>query len=117
MKIFIHSAYDCILATKRDLSDHLSWLLEHEKNQQAWELIDEHPEVISSSPEKLLEIGPGTPDHAQASTYILEPSLPYTCCLVEDGNGTLKFQCQTVNRTLILLDRLLLKFWILIAQR
>jgi hypothetical protein len=68
MKIFIHSPYDCILATKRDLSDHLTFLLEHEKNQQAWELIDEHPEVISSSPEKLAEIGPGTPDKAQASS-------------------------------------------------
>jgi hypothetical protein len=62
MKIFIHSPYDCVLATKRDLSDHLGWLLEHKHNQEAWELIDEHPEVISSSPEKLAEIGPGTPD-------------------------------------------------------
>jgi hypothetical protein len=68
MKIFIHSPYDCILATKRELSDHLLWLLEHEKNQQAWELIDEHPEVISSSPEKLAEIGPPTPDRVQASS-------------------------------------------------
>lgn len=68
MKIFIHSPYDCILGTKRDLSDHLSWLLEHEKNQEAWELIDQHPEVISSSPEKLAEIGPATPDKIQASS-------------------------------------------------
>lgn len=67
MKIFIHSPYDCILATKRDLSDHLSWLLENEKNQAAWELIDNHPSVIASSPEKLLEIGPGTPDKSQAN--------------------------------------------------
>ena len=68
MKIFIHSPYDCILSTKRDLSDHLSFLLEHQKYREAWELIDEHPEVISSSPEKLAEIGPGTPDKAQASS-------------------------------------------------
>jgi vacuolar protein sorting-associated protein 41 len=67
MKIFIHSPYDCILGTKRDLSDHLSWLLEHEKNQEAWELIDEHPEVISSSTEKLAEIGPGTSELSQES--------------------------------------------------
>lgn len=65
MKIFIQSPYDCILATKRDLSDHLSFLLEHHKYQQSWELIDEHPEVISSSPEKLAEIGPGAPDRSQ----------------------------------------------------
>lgn len=67
MKIFIHSPYDCILATKRDLSDHLSWLLENDKNQQAWELIDNHPSVIASSPERLLEIGPGIPDKTQTS--------------------------------------------------
>ncbi|XMA13796.1 hypothetical protein WAI453_006587 [Rhynchosporium graminicola] len=67
MKIFIQSPYDCILATKRDLSDHLSWLLDHEKNQEAWELIDEHPEVISLSPERLADIGPGVPDSVQGS--------------------------------------------------
>jgi hypothetical protein len=68
MKIFIHSPYDCIVATKRDLSDHLSWLLEQNQYQQAWELVDTHPEVISSSPERLAEIGPGTPDRKQAGT-------------------------------------------------
>ncbi|KAH8587439.1 vacuolar assembly protein-like protein [Bisporella sp. PMI_857] len=68
MKIFIHSPYDCILSTKRDLSDHLTFLLEHQKYQEAWELIDEHPEVISSSPEKLAEIGPGNTDPTQASS-------------------------------------------------
>jgi len=68
MKIFIHSPYDCILATKRDLADHLSFLLEHNKYKESWELINEHPEVISLSPEKLVEIGPGTPDRVQASS-------------------------------------------------
>lgn len=48
-KLFIHSPYDCILATKRDLTDHLGWLLEREKYQDAWELVDEHPEVLSVS--------------------------------------------------------------------
>jgi hypothetical protein len=48
-KLFIHSPYDCILATKRDLSDHLEWLLEHEKYQDAWQLLDEHPEVMPGS--------------------------------------------------------------------
>jgi hypothetical protein len=65
MKVFIHSPYDCILATKRDLSDHLSFLLEHHKYQQSWELIDESPEVISSSPQKLAEIGPVPLDRPQ----------------------------------------------------
>ena len=64
MKIFIHSPYDCVVARKRDLSDHLGWLLDHKRNREAWELIDEHPEVISASPEALAEIGPGTPDRS-----------------------------------------------------
>ena len=68
MKIFIHSPYDCILATKRDLADHLSFLLEHQKNQEAWELLDEHPEVITMSPEKLAEIGPDTSERIQGSS-------------------------------------------------
>lgn len=48
-KLFIHSPYDCILATKRDLGDHLAWLLEHKKYQDAWELLDENPEVMVTS--------------------------------------------------------------------
>jgi vacuolar protein sorting-associated protein 41 len=68
MKIFIHSPYDCILATKRDLSDHLIWLLEQNQYQEAWKLIDEHPDVISSSPERLAEIGPGTPERKQGGS-------------------------------------------------
>lgn len=49
IKIFIHSPYDCILSTKRDLSDHLSWLLEHQEYQKAWELVDEHPESVPTA--------------------------------------------------------------------
>ncbi|KAI0813532.1 hypothetical protein GGR55DRAFT_634883 [Xylaria sp. FL0064] len=48
-KLFIHSPYDCILATKRDLGDHLAWLLEHAKYEDALELLDEHPEVLTTS--------------------------------------------------------------------
>ncbi len=66
-KIYIHSPYDCILATKRDLSDHLSWLLERNKYKEAWTVVDEHPEVISSSPERLFDSSPSTPTKAQGS--------------------------------------------------
>ncbi|KAG6038801.1 hypothetical protein E4U41_003665 [Claviceps citrina] len=52
IKIFIHSPYDCILGTKRDLADHLAWLVEHEQFQQAWELMDENPDIISTAPDK-----------------------------------------------------------------
>lgn len=62
IKIFIHSPYDCILATKRDLGDHLGWLLEHQEYQRAWELVNEHPEIVSTS-DKLPELQPpSTPD-------------------------------------------------------
>ncbi|WZH46220.1 uncharacterized protein QYS62_007292 [Fusarium acuminatum] len=47
VKVFIHSPYDCILATRRDLSDHLGWLLERQQYQRAWELLDEHPEIMA----------------------------------------------------------------------
>ena len=66
VKIFIHSPYDCVLATKRDLGDHLAWLLEQEKYKEGWELLNKHPEAISSSAEKLAEIGPGTPERQQS---------------------------------------------------
>ncbi|KAJ4163749.1 hypothetical protein LMH87_005457 [Akanthomyces muscarius] len=46
-KIFVHSPYDCILATKRDLGDHLAWLLEHEYYSRAWELLDENPDILA----------------------------------------------------------------------
>lgn len=46
-KIFIHSPFDCILGTKRDLADHLSWLIEREEYKDAWELLDEHPEIMA----------------------------------------------------------------------
>ncbi|KAI5920114.1 hypothetical protein F4810DRAFT_449034 [Camillea tinctor] len=60
-KIFIHSPYDCILATKRDLGDHLTWLLDHQRYQEAWELLDEHPDIMNP-PLDRLELTPPTPD-------------------------------------------------------
>ncbi|KAI1915919.1 Vacuolar protein sorting-associated protein 41 [Ophidiomyces ophidiicola] len=47
IKIFIHSPYDCVAATKRDVKDRLSWLKEHKKYEEAWELIAKHPEAAS----------------------------------------------------------------------
>ncbi|KAI1103402.1 hypothetical protein F4804DRAFT_310315 [Jackrogersella minutella] len=60
-KIFIHSPYDCILGTKRDLGDHLDWLLEHQSYQDAWELLDEHPEIMNAPSERLSELLPNSP--------------------------------------------------------
>ena len=67
VKIFIHSPYDCILATRRDLADHLNWLLERQQYQQAWELVDEHPEIMSPP-----ELGATTPDHTQGTDDFFE---------------------------------------------
>ena len=67
MKIFIQSPYDCVLATKPTVGDHLSWLEVHEKYEEAWNLIDVHPEAVSSIPEKVTDSSPGTPTKAQAS--------------------------------------------------
>ncbi|KAK4167021.1 putative vacuolar protein sorting-associated protein [Cladorrhinum sp. PSN259] len=63
IKIFIHSPYDCILATKRDLGDHLTWLLDHQQYQQAWELVDEHPEIMATAPEAT----PLSPEHTHST--------------------------------------------------
>ncbi|KAK0650344.1 Vacuolar protein sorting-associated protein 41-like protein [Lasiodiplodia hormozganensis] len=47
LKIFIHSPYDCVIGVKRDLTDHLSWLLDHQNYEDAWELVNNHPEIVS----------------------------------------------------------------------
>ncbi|KAL2753221.1 hypothetical protein ACRALDRAFT_1065437 [Sodiomyces alcalophilus JCM 7366] len=71
-KIFIHSPYDCILATKRDLADHLAWLVEHQQYRKAWELLDENPDILASQADNntsnLGELVPATPDKRQGST-------------------------------------------------
>ncbi|KUI62407.1 hypothetical protein VP1G_09530 [Cytospora mali] len=65
-KIFVHSPYDCILATKRDLSDHLIWLLERHEYQTAWELVDENPEIIAT--DNLMELAsPSSPSRSQTN--------------------------------------------------
>lgn len=61
-KIFIHSPYDCVLATQRDLADHLEWLLEQQNYQNAWELLNDHPEIVNTSPDRLADLFSSTPD-------------------------------------------------------
>ncbi|KAJ5561810.1 hypothetical protein N7535_003728 [Penicillium sp. DV-2018c] len=50
-KIFIHSPYDCVVAVKRDLADRLAWLDSHGQYEEAWRLVDEHPEAAGSTPD------------------------------------------------------------------
>lgn len=53
LKIFIQSPYDCVLALKRDLSDHLTWLIDHEQYKEAWGLVQDYPEAIVAVGEEL----------------------------------------------------------------
>ena len=84
LKIFIQSPYDCVLAVKRDLSDHLSWLLERERYEEAWHLVSDHPEAVSSTREpSILSEGetPPTPSKHQetlAEFFADSPSLEPT---------------------------------------
>lgn len=51
MKIFIQSPYDCVVAVKRDLTDRLAWLESLAKYEDAWNLIDQHPEAAGTASE------------------------------------------------------------------
>ena len=68
MKIFIQSPYDCILATKPTLTDHLAWLVEHENYEEAWNILDSHPEAASGLSDRTPDVStPSTPTKAQGS--------------------------------------------------
>lgn len=51
IKIFVHSPYDCVAAVKRDLTDRLAWLDARGRYEEAWELVDEHPEAAGPAHE------------------------------------------------------------------
>ncbi|KAF1988165.1 hypothetical protein K402DRAFT_452894 [Aulographum hederae CBS 113979] len=53
LKVFIQSPYDCVLAVKRDLGDHFEFLMGQKRYREAWDLLNNHPEVIASSSERL----------------------------------------------------------------
>lgn len=54
-KIYVTSPYDVVFATERSPRDHLGWLLEKEKYQDAWHLVDAHPDVVTSDSGSLSE--------------------------------------------------------------
>jgi hypothetical protein len=49
LKLFMLSPYDCVLAVRRELTDHLAWLLERQQYANAWHLIDKHPNIADKS--------------------------------------------------------------------
>ena len=67
MKIFIHSPYDCVIATKPSLSDHFSWLDSHNQYEEAWHLLDRYPEAAYGRPERSSDSPSSTPTKAQDS--------------------------------------------------
>lgn len=66
MKIFICSPYDCILAVKRNLNDRLQWLVSVKRYQQAWELVDQHPEAAGTITDTSESSSPPTPSKASS---------------------------------------------------
>lgn len=66
MKIFIYSPYDCIVAVRRNLNDRMQWLLSMKKYQQAWELVDLHPEAAGTILESSESSTPPTPSKASS---------------------------------------------------
>lgn len=67
MKIFIHSPYDCVIATKPSLSDHFSWLDSHKMYEEAWNLLDQYPEAAYGQSDRASESLASTPTKAQGS--------------------------------------------------
>ena len=61
LKLFIQSPYDCALAIRRDNGDRLKWLVEREMYEEAWKLLDLHPEVAASGAPMEKGSRPGTP--------------------------------------------------------
>jgi hypothetical protein len=81
LKIFIQSPYDCVLAVKRELADHLNWELEHENYKDAWELIEDHPEIVSAANQTI-------PDPSPASTPIKKQDSLHEFFADEDESQT-----------------------------
>jgi vacuolar protein sorting-associated protein 41 len=64
LKLFIMSPYDCVLAIKRAPGDRLEWLLERKAYEEAWHLLDSHPDTIPADRE----------DQTDSSMSVASPS-------------------------------------------
>ena len=70
-KIFIHSPYDCIVAVKRDVADRLAWLDSHGEYEEAWNLINEHPEAAGSA-QDLNDYSSGSRPHSSLGDFFTD---------------------------------------------
>ncbi|EEQ84361.2 vacuolar assembly protein [Blastomyces dermatitidis ER-3] len=86
IKIFIHSPYDCIIAIKRGIVDRLAWLDSHEKYEEAWELIVQHPEAAAATLERAESL-PSTPTKPQSTL----------ADFFSDDNASVKTAIQAAN--------------------
>ncbi|KAI4109000.1 MAG: hypothetical protein L6R37_000718 [Teloschistes peruensis] len=83
MKIFIQSPYDCVLATKPTPADHFNWLESHAMYEEAWDLLNQHPEAVGDSSDASSESTPSTPTR---SSYRGQGTL--MDFLADDGSQT-----------------------------
>ena len=67
MKIFICSPYDCIVAIRRNLADRLQWLMKMKRYEEAWNLLDQHPEAVGTTLEPSEASSPATPSKASST--------------------------------------------------
>ncbi|KAL9596187.1 MAG: hypothetical protein Q9219_005973 [cf. Caloplaca sp. 3 TL-2023] len=67
MKIYIHSPYDCVLATKPTPADHFNWLDDHAMYEEAWDLLEQHPEAVGDYSETSSDTTPSTPTRTSAT--------------------------------------------------
>ena len=67
LKISIQSPYDCVLATKPTYADSYSWLVSHDKYEEAWNLLNQHPEAAGTQSESNLDSSPSTPTKTKGS--------------------------------------------------
>ena len=89
MKIFIQSPYDCVLATKPTISDHLTWLDNHGKYEEAWTLLDRHPEAAGTLSESSISSDPSTPSKGRGGHQdLIRAQLSLQDFFADDGSDT-----------------------------
>ena len=68
LKIFIVSPFDAVLAVRRDRKDHLYWLKEQKRYEEAWNYLDQNPDVLQSLDQtQTFSSRPDTPSRAHES--------------------------------------------------
>jgi len=88
MKIFIHSPYDCVMATKPSLSDHLAWLHTHSMYEEAWNLLDRHPEAAYGQSDKSSESVSSTSTPTKRHSSLIDAQTSLTDFFADESSQT-----------------------------